>query len=68
MKIKKNKNEHIYIYIYILLYYYIIYIIRIYIKGILILKRLKNLIKHSMKLTGMKSKVANIHPNLMKHF
>ena len=66
MKIKKNKNEHIYIYI--LLYYYIIYIIRIYIKGILILKRLKHLIKHSMKLTGMKSKVANIHPNLMKHF
>ena len=40
----------------------------IYIKGILIVERLKNLIENSMKLTGMKSKVANIHLNFMNYF
>ena len=50
--IDENKNEVTYIHI----------------KGILIVERLKNLIKNSMKLTGMKSKVANIHLNLMKYF
>ena len=37
-------------------------------KSRVIVKRLKNLIKNFMKLTGMKSKVANIHLNLMKYF
>ena len=39
----------------------------VYIKEVLTMKRLRNLIKNSMKLTGMKSKVANIHLNLMKY-
>ena len=42
--------------------------VTLYIKGILIVKLLKSLIKNSMKLIGMNSKVANIHLNFVKYF